>query len=83
MSVNSLPWLGIGQRKGMYDASRAVFGVDPADLTAGPERLSGGPAACAGTVSGGGDTPPETATSRFRWMRGQQLLTLRILRSEV
>ena len=81
MSVNSLPWLGIGQRKGIYDAARTVFGVDPADLTLAQSAFLVGLLPAPGRYLVDGQTAPETATSRFRWMRQQQLLTLRILRT--
>ncbi|WP_291424534.1 transglycosylase domain-containing protein [Deinococcus sp.] len=80
MSVNSLPWLGIGQRKGIYDASRTVFGVEPADLTLAQSCFLVGLLPSPGKYLVANDTPPELATARFRWMRQQQLLTLRILR---
>ena len=81
MSVNSLPWIGIGQRKGVYDAARAVFGVDPADLNLAQSAFLVGLLPAPGRYLVAAGTPPETATARFRWMRSQQLLTLRILRS--
>ncbi len=81
MSVNSLPWIGIGQRKGVYDAARAVFGVDPADLTLAQSAFLVGLLPAPGRYLVSEATPPETATARFRWMRSQQLLTLNILRS--
>ncbi|CAM3503290.1 transglycosylase domain-containing protein [Deinococcus saxicola] len=81
MSVNSLPWIGIGQRKGVYDAAQAVFGVDPADLNLAQSAFLVGLLPAPGRYLVSENTPPETATARFRWMRSQQLLTLRILRS--
>ncbi|WP_233218621.1 transglycosylase domain-containing protein [Deinococcus arcticus] len=81
MSVNSLPWIGIGQRKGIYDAAQAVFGVDPADLTLAQSAFLVGLLPAPGRYLVAGDTPPETATARFRWMRRQQLLTLNLLRA--
>lgn len=81
MSVNSLPWIGIGQRKGVYDAARAVFGVDPADLTLAQSAFLVGLLPAPGRYLVTDTTPPETATARFRWMRTQQLVTLEILRS--
>ncbi|WP_337193070.1 transglycosylase domain-containing protein [Deinococcus xianganensis] len=81
MSVNSLPWIGIGQRKGVYDASRAVFGVEPADLSLAQSAFLVGLLPAPGRYLVQEDTPPETATARFRWMRAQQLVTLNILRS--
>lgn len=81
MSVNSLPWLGIGQRKGIYDAAHAVFGVDPADLTLAQSAFLVGLLPAPGRYLVTEATPPEEATARFRWMRTQQLLTLNILRS--
>lgn len=81
MSVNSLPWLGIGQRKGIYDASRAVFGVDPADLTLAQSAFLVGLLPAPGNYLVSDSTPPEAATARFRRMRTQQLVTLNILRS--
>ncbi|MFC6659140.1 biosynthetic peptidoglycan transglycosylase [Deinococcus multiflagellatus] len=80
MSVNSLPWIGIGQRKGIYDASQAVFGVEPADLTLAQSAFLVGLLPAPGRYLVAEDTPPETAAARFRWMRRQQLLTLNILR---
>ncbi|WP_291428383.1 transglycosylase domain-containing protein [Deinococcus sp.] len=81
MSVNSLPWIGIGQRKGVYDAARAVFGVDPADLTLAQSAFLVGLLPAPGRYLVTDSTPPGTATARFRWMRTQQLVTLEILRS--
>ncbi|ADV66768.1 transglycosylase domain-containing protein [Deinococcus maricopensis] len=81
MSVNNLPWLGIGQRKGVYDAARTMFGVDPADLTLAQSAFLVGLLPAPGRYLVGEDTPPETATARFRWMRTQQLVTLRVLRA--
>ncbi|WP_245808434.1 transglycosylase domain-containing protein [Deinococcus hopiensis] len=81
MSVNSLPWLGIGQRKGIYDAARSVFGVDPADLTLAQSAFLVGLLPAPGHYLVLADTAPEEATARFRWMRTQQLLTLRLLRA--
>lgn len=80
MSVNSLPWLGIGQRKGVYDAARGVFGVDPADLTLAQSAFLVGLLPAPGRYLVTKNTPPDVATARFRWMRSQQLVTLRILR---
>ncbi|WP_369409528.1 transglycosylase domain-containing protein [Deinococcus arboris] len=82
MSVNSLPWIGIGQRKGIYDASRAVFDTEPADLTLAQSAFLVGLLPAPGRYLVTAETPPETATARFRWMRTQQLTTLRILRTQ-
>ena len=81
MSVNSLPWLGIGQRKGVYDAARTMFGVEPSQLNLAQSAFLVGllPAPSKYLVTEG--TPPEVATQKFRWMRGQQLMTLQLLRS--
>ncbi|PNY82204.1 transglycosylase domain-containing protein [Deinococcus koreensis] len=81
MSVNSLPWIGIGQRKGIYDAARAVFGSDPADLTLAQSAFLVGLLPAPGRYLVSEDTPPETATARFRAMRRSQLVTLNILRT--
>lgn len=80
MSVNSLPWIGIGQRKGIYDAARAVFGVDPADLNLAQSAFLVGLLPAPGRYLVSEDTPPEVATARFRAMRASQLTTLGILR---
>lgn len=81
MSVNSLPWLGIGQRKGVYDAARTMFGTDPANLSLAQSAFLVGLLPAPGKYLVAAETPPETATARFRWMRQQQLVTLRILRT--
>lgn len=81
MSVNSLPWLGIGQRKGIYDASRIIFGVEPSELTLAQSAFLVGLLPAPGKYIVSEGTPPDVALSRFRWCRQQQLVTLHILRS--
>jgi penicillin-binding protein 1A len=80
MSVNSLPWLGIGQRRGIHDAARLIFGVRAADLSLAQSAFLVGLLPRPSTYLVGEQTPLADATERFRAMRQQQLLTLRILK---
>lgn len=81
MSVNSLPYLGIGQRKGIYDAARIMFGVEPSQLSLAQSAFLVGLLPAPGKYLVSEQTPPDVATARFHWMRQQQLATLQILRS--
>lgn len=80
MSVNSLPWLGIGQRRGLHDAARIIFGKQAAGLTLAQSAFLVGLLPRPSSYLVAADTPLETATEKFRYMRQQQLVTLGILR---
>lgn len=80
MSVNSLPWLGIGQRRGLSDAARIMFGKRAADLSLAQSAFLVGLLPRPSSYLVMPDTPLEEATEQFRYMRQQQLLTLGILR---
>lgn len=79
MSVNSLPWLGIGQRRGIHDAARIMFGVRASDLTLAQSAFLVGLLPRPSTYLVSEKTPLTDATEKFRSMRQQQLLTLGIL----
>ncbi len=79
MSVNSLPWLGIGQRRGIHDAARIMFGVRASDLTLAQSAFLVGLLPRPGTYLVSEQTPLTDATEKFRYMRQQQLITLGIL----
>ncbi|WP_420593747.1 transglycosylase domain-containing protein [Deinococcus sp.] len=80
LSVNSLPWLGIGQRRGLHDAARIMFGRQESELTLAQSAFLVGLLPRPGTYLVTEQTPPADATEKFRYMRQQQLLTLGILR---
>ena len=79
MSVNSLPWLGIGQRKGVHDAARIIFNRRAADLSLAQSAFLVGLLPRPGTYLVTDQTSPSDATDKFRYMRSQELLTLKIL----
>ncbi|TSA87574.1 penicillin-binding protein [Deinococcus detaillensis] len=79
MSVNSLPWLGIGQRKGIHDAARIMFGVSASDLTLAQSAFLVGLLPRPGTYLVTDKMPLTDSTERFRTIRAQQLLTLGVL----
>lgn len=81
MSVNSLPWLGIGQRRGIHDAARIIFGVRASDLSLAQSAYLVGLLPRPSSYLVTEQTPPEDATEQFRATRAQQLLTLRILKT--
>ena len=81
MSVNGLPWLGIGQRRGIHDAARIIFGVRAGDLSLAQSAFLVGLLPRPSTYLVTQQTPLADATEQFRAMRAQQLLTLRLLRT--
>ncbi len=80
MSVNSLPWLGIGQRRGLHDAARIIFGKQAADLSLAQSAFLVGLLPRPSTYLVLNSTPLMDSTEQFRYMRQQQLITLDILR---
>ena len=83
MSVNSLPWLGIGQRRGLHDAARIMFNRQAADLSLAQSAFLVGLLPRPGTYLVTDAMPLSDSTERFRYMRQQQLVTLNILRTHV